>query len=156
MRVSGGHLCEAEAPTEAAAETSLSYPHRSANFLGYNNTTKVVNSSNNSCCFHYIILLLKRPLCVKGAVTVGDWGIVFSQSGRLSSKCNIPKDLKRRFPIKAFSCSSINQIGKHKETQEARPHVSYLWVIYSPLTAFIIKFPISVLSTVFPLKYSEP
>ena len=46
VRVSSGHLCEAEAPTEAAAETSFSYPHCAADFFWDNNTTKVVNSSN--------------------------------------------------------------------------------------------------------------
>ena len=42
VRVSGGHLYEVEAPTEAAAETSLSYPHSPSNLFGDNYTTKVV------------------------------------------------------------------------------------------------------------------
>ena len=38
VRVSGGHLCETEAPTEAAAETSLTDSHCSTDFFGDNNS----------------------------------------------------------------------------------------------------------------------
>ena len=50
VRVSGGHLYEIEAPTEAVAETSLANPHCSSDFFGYYNTTKVVDSSHFASC----------------------------------------------------------------------------------------------------------
>ena len=50
VRVSSGHLCEAEAPTEAGAETSLTDPHCSSDFFGDNDSPKVVYSSHLSSC----------------------------------------------------------------------------------------------------------
>jgi len=50
VRVSGGHLCVAEAPTEAAAETSLSYTHSAANFFGDNNPPQIIYTAYNTCC----------------------------------------------------------------------------------------------------------
>ncbi len=50
VRVSCGHLCVAEAPTEAAAETALSNFKCAADLLGDHHTPKVVNSSHLSSC----------------------------------------------------------------------------------------------------------
>ena len=44
VRVSGGHLYEVEAPTEAAAETSLTYAHSAANFFRNHHTTLIANT----------------------------------------------------------------------------------------------------------------
>ena len=42
VRVSGGHLYEVEAPTKAAAETSLTDSHSPSNLFRYNHTTQIV------------------------------------------------------------------------------------------------------------------
>ena len=65
VRVSGGHLYEVEAPTEAAAETSFTNLEGSSNLLRNHNTTKVVYSTNYSSSFHiYKNLLALQDLTV--------------------------------------------------------------------------------------------
>ena len=50
VRVSGGHLCEAEAPTEATAETSFTNPQSSTNLFRNNNPSQIIYSSHKTSC----------------------------------------------------------------------------------------------------------
>ena len=71
VRVSGGHLCEAKAPTEAAAETTLTNLHGAPNLLRNHNSAQIVDSTNYSCCFHIFTPFLYSEMCQKPSIYAG-------------------------------------------------------------------------------------